>query len=287
MSRMTGPEIIQSIAALRARVGQWRAAGESVALAPTMGALHDGHISLVELARARARRVVVSVFVNPAQFAPNEDFAQYPRPFEADVARLSGAGADVVFHPDVAEMYPEGFATAVVPAGPASAGLEDKFRPTHFQGVATVVTKLLLQCLPDVAVFGEKDFQQLAMIRRLTRDLDLPVEIIGAPTLREADGLALSSRNAYLDPAERKRAATLNQAMRWAADRFHAGEPLEDVLRDSRASISAAGFLLDYLEARDAASLAPPAPDQRAGLRMLAAGRLGRTRLIDNIPLGT
>ena len=284
---MKAPEVIETVDALRARVRAWRAAGDTVALVPTMGALHAGHVSLVELARRRARRVIVSVFVNPTQFGPNEDFARYPRPFGADLDKLAMAQADVVFHPDASEMYPEGFATTISLAGPAAAGLEDRFRPTHFQGVATIVAKLLLQPLPDVAIFGEKDFQQLAVIRQLARDLHLPVEIVGAPTMREADGLALSSRNIYLDERQRKFAPNLHQAMQWAAGRIHAGEPVELAVREAAAAISAAGFVIDYLEVRDARTLAPPTPGQKPGeLRLLAAARLGTTRLIDNIAVG-
>ncbi len=282
-SAVPTPAVHKTVAELRRGLGAWRKSGERIALVPTMGALHAGHISLVELARAKAGRVVVSIFVNPAQFAPNEDFARYPRVFEQDLALLAAAGADAVFHPAPGEIYPEGFATTVSLAGPATAGLEDRFRPTHFQGVATIVAKLLIQALPDIAVFGEKDFQQLAVIRRMAADLDLPAQILGAPTLREADGLALSSRNAYLSERERKFAPHLNQAMQWAAGRIRAGEPLEAALRDARAAISGAGFNLDYLEVRDAGTLAPPAVGQIQGLRLLAAARLGTTRLIDNI----
>ena len=284
---MKAPEVIETVDALRARVRQWRAAGDTVALVPTMGALHAGHVSLVELARKRARRVIVSVFVNPTQFGPNEDFARYPRPFGADLDKLAMAQADVAFHPDAAEMYPEGFATTVSLTGPAAAGLEDRFRPTHFQGVATIVAKLLLQPLPDIAIFGEKDFQQLAVIRQMARDLHLPVEIIGAPTVREADGLALSSRNIYLDERQRKFAPNLYQAMRWAAGRIREGETIDLAVREAAAAISAAGFVIDYLEVRDSSTLAAPAPGQKpAELRLLAAARMGATRLIDNIAVG-
>lgn len=283
---MKRPEIIETVAALRACVRQWRAAGEAVALVPTMGALHAGHVELVELARARARRVIVSIFVNPTQFGPGEDFSRYPRTLDADLDKLAAVGADAVFHPSAAEMYPDGFAATVVVAGPAVAGLEDRFRPTHFQGVATVVTKLLLQAMPDVAIFGEKDFQQLAVIRRMVRDLDIPVEIVGAPTLREDDGLALSSRNIYLDARQRKLAPDLHTAMQWAARRIVEGTPIPEALKDASAAISASGFVIDYIEVRDAGTLAPPTPDQKpAELRLLAAARMGTTRLIDNIPV--
>jgi pantoate--beta-alanine ligase len=283
---MKQPDVIATVADLRARVRQWRAAGETVALVPTMGALHVGHMSLVELARSRASRVVVSIFVNPTQFGPNEDFERYPRSFDADLAKLAEAGADVAFHPAASEMYPKGFATTISLAGPASAGLEDRFRPTHFAGVATIVAKLLLQPLPDVAIFGEKDFQQLAVIRQMARDLDIPVEIIGAPTMREADGLALSSRNAYLDERQRKFAPSLYKAMRWCADRIHAGESMAQAVNEAGAVISGAGFVIDYLEVRDARTLAPVEQGRVDGLRLLAAAKMGRTRLIDNIAIG-
>jgi pantoate--beta-alanine ligase len=284
---MRKPEVVTTVAALRAKVRQWRAAGGAVALAPTMGALHAGHIALVELARSRCARVVVSIFVNPTQFGPGEDFSRYPRTLEADLVKLAGAGVDLVFHPSADEMYPDGFATSVSVDGPAVAGLEDRFRPTHFKGVATVVAKLLSQAQPDVAVFGEKDFQQLAVIRRMARDLDLPVEIVAAPTLREADGLAMSSRNVYLDERQRRFAAHLNQSMEWAARRVRDGEDRAEAVREAAASICGAGFVIDYLELRDAATLAPPRPDQPpAELRLLAAARMGQTRLIDNIAVG-
>ena len=280
---MTTPAILPTVTELRAQVRAWREAREGVALVPTMGALHAGHIALVTLAKKREARVVVSIFVNPTQFAPHEDFSKYPRTFEADVAKLAAAGADAVFHPDPEEMYPEGFCTTVSLRGPATAGLEDRFRPTHFQGVASVVAKLLLQCLPDVAIFGEKDFQQLAVIRQMVRDLDIPVEILGAPTVREADGLAMSSRNAYLSEQERAVAPVLHRSMKKAATRIRDGEAVEAALVAARTAIAQAGFELDYLEVRDAGSLAEVKCRYRKGLRMLIAARLGRTRLIDNI----
>ena len=198
----------RTVAALRARVAAWRAAGDAVALVPTMGALHEGHLALARAAAERAKRVVVSIFVNPAQFAPNEDFSTYPRDEAADMAKLASVGVDAVFAPDVAEMYPPGFATSITVAGPAL-GLESDFRPHFFGGVATIVAKLLLSCLPDAALFGEKDYQQLIVVRRMVADLAIPTEIVGLPTIREPDGLALSSRNAYLSPAERKLAPRL------------------------------------------------------------------------------
>jgi pantoate--beta-alanine ligase len=280
---MSGVRMIGSVSGLRAQVAQWRAAGERVALVPTMGALHDGHVSLTHLARESAGRVVVSIFVNPSQFAPGEDFAAYPRTLEADSARLGEAGVDAIFHPGPKDMYPPGFATTISVAGPAVAGLEDRFRPTHFAGVATVVAKLLIQAAPDVVVFGDKDFQQLAVIRRLVRDLDLPVAIIGGPTIREADGLAMSSRNAYLRPDERAVAPMLNRVMREVAGALRAGRALEQALEAGRAMLVQAGFVVDYLELRDDDSLAPVAGSPAGNLRLLAAARIGKTRLIDNL----
>lgn len=282
---MSQPTVVNSIAELRALTAAWRRAGATIGLVPTMGALHEGHISLTRLMREKTARTVVSIFVNPTQFGPNEDFARYPRTFEADCAKLAAAGVDAVFAPAPAEVYPEGFCTTISLAGPATAGLEDAFRPTHFAGVATVVAKLFTMVAPDAAIFGQKDFQQLAVIRRMAGDLNVPVEIIGAPTLREADGLAMSSRNIYLSPEERQAAPTLNRAMRAAAAAIRSGAPVARTLDEARAAIAAAGFVIDYLEVRDAASLAPvDQPDGRA-LRMLAAARLGKTRLIDNISL--
>ena len=280
---MSTPVIVRTVAELRQAVAAFRRAGERVALVPTMGALHAGHVSLVELARTKAQRVVASIFVNPTQFAPNEDFSKYPRTFDADVAKLAAAQCDLVFAPAPDAMYGQGFATTISLEGPATAGLEDAVRPTHFQGVATVVAKLLIQCAPDVAVFGEKDFQQLAVIRRMVRDLDLPVDIVGAPTMREADGLAMSSRNVYLSPADRAAAPALFRTLRACAGRIAAGEPFAVVLADGRAQIEKAGLKLDYLELRDAASLAPVDEAATGPLRLLVAARIGSTRLIDNM----
>jgi pantoate--beta-alanine ligase len=246
-----------------------------------MGALHAGHVSLGAIGKARARRVVYSIFVNPTQFAPNEDFSAYPRTFEDDIAKLAALGADAVFAPTPAIMYPPGFATTVSLKGPATAELEDRFRPTHFAGVATIVSKLLIQAMPDIAIFGEKDFQQLAVIRQMARDLDIPTVIEGAPTLREPDGLAMSSRNAYLSSEERATAPLLHRVMREAASAIAAGETAHGVLDYSRQRIEQGGFVLDYLEWRDATTLG--APTLRRPSRLLAAARIGRTRLIDNL----
>ncbi len=267
----------------RTSMAKLRHSGRTVALVPTMGALHRGHLALVRLARRRADRVVVSIFVNPAQFAPHEDFGTYPRNMAADLAALAPLGVDLVWAPDAAEMYPQGFATRIAPTGPAEAGLEDAFRPHFFGGVATVVAKLLTQVQPDVAVFGQKDYQQLQVVTRLARDLDLPVRIIGAPTTREKDGLALSSRNVYLSAQERAVAPTLHRVLAATAERIARGANVAQALAEGRAEIARAGFALDYLEARHAETLAPVGSPADGPIRLLVAARLGSTRLIDNI----
>ncbi len=270
------------VPALRAQVRAWRAADEGVALVPTMGALHEGHLSLVRQAQAGSRRVVVSIFVNPTQFGPHEDFSRYPRVLEADLALLAEAGADAAFLPDVATMYPPGFATTVT-VTELTEVLCGPVRPGHFAGVATVVTKLLLQGLPDRAIFGEKDFQQLQVIRRATRDLDIPVAIEGAPTLREPDGLALSSRNRYLSEEERRTAPALYAVLQRVAEAVRGGADTAPVLAEGRAALEAAGFgPVQYLSVNDAESLAP-LEQVRGPARVLAAAFLGRTRLIDNV----
>jgi len=248
-----------------------------------MGALHAGHLALVRQARRRAQRVVVSIFVNPTQFAPHEDFASYPRTWAADLAALAELKVDIVWAPSAAVMYPPDFDTRIVPGGPAQAGLEDKFRPHFFSGVATVVAKLFLQVAPDVAVFGEKDFQQLKVVSAMARDLNIPVKIVGAPIVRDKDGLALSSRNAYLSATERQLAPTLHRVLRDCARRLKTGEDFGRVLGNGRAELERAGFAVDYLEVRDANTLAPVTLRGAGPLRLLAAARLGRTRLIDNV----
>jgi pantoate--beta-alanine ligase len=248
-----------------------------------MGALHDGHIALVRLARRRARRVVVSIFVNPTQFAPNEDFASYPRTLKGDLAALAEAGVSLVWAPTVGTMYPDGFATRIAPEGPAKVGLEDAFRPHFFGGVATVVTKLLVQCAPDVAIFGEKDYQQFKVVSRLVTDLDLPAKIVGAPIVREANGLAMSSRNAYLSAEQREVAATLYRVLTDCAQRIADQDHIARVLDEGSAAIEGAGFMLDYLEARHADSLVKVQSITDGPLRLLVAARLGSTRLIDNV----
>ncbi|MBB3771123.1 pantoate--beta-alanine ligase [Angulomicrobium tetraedrale] len=273
---------LHNVAELRAQVRAWRAAGERVALVPTMGALHAGHVELMNVARTLAQRIVVSIFVNPTQFAPTEDLGRYPRTLAADLEKADAAGVDIAFVPDVAEMYPPGFVTTISLAGPAL-GLETDFRPTHFAGVATVVAKLLLQTGPDVALFGEKDYQQLQVVTRMTRDLDLPVDIVGVPTVREADGLALSSRNVYLSAEDRATAPVLHRALQAAAAEIRAGGDIAAAVATARAQVIASGFALDYLEARHAHSLAPIAAPEEGPIRLLVAARIGATRLIDNI----
>lgn len=273
---------VHTVAALRDEVRRWRAAGQRVALVPTMGALHAGHVALMRAARQHADRIVISVFVNPTQFAPTEDLSRYPRTLEADLDKADAAGVDLAFVPDVAQMYPEGFATTISLTGPAL-GLESEFRPTHFAGVATVVAKLLIQAMPDAALFGEKDYQQLQVVTRLARDIDLPVDIVGVPTVREADGLALSSRNVYLTAGERAAAPALHRALSHAAAGIVAGEPVVEAVEAARRSVIAAGFALDYLEARHAVTLAPVASRADGPIRLLVAARIGATRLIDNL----
>ncbi len=248
-----------------------------------MGALHRGHIALVRQAKRRARRVVVSIFVNPAQFAPAEDFGSYPRRFAEDIAALRAESVDLVWAPGTETMYPSGFATRIAPEGAALAGLEDKFRPHFFGGVATIVAKLLTQVAPDFAMFGEKDYQQLRVVTQMAKDLDLPVKIVGVPTVREGDGLALSSRNGYLSETERQVAPTLYRVLRASAADIKGGEDIARVLAVGRANIELAGFALDYLEARHAATLAPVATRKDGPIRLLVAAKIGKTRLIDNI----
>lgn len=273
--------VVRNVPALRNAVREWRRAGLTVGLVPTMGALHEGHLSLVRAAKERCGRVVASLFVNPRQFAPHEDFERYPRDEVGDAALLAGAGCDLLFAPERAAMYPEGFATSVIVAD-VSVPLEGDFRPHFFGGVATVVTKLLLQCLPDVALFGEKDYQQLLVIKKLARDLDIPVEIVGCPTVREHDGLAMSSRNAYLNESERRIAGRLNLILHDAIKAVRNGTPIQEAEAQASRHLTAAGFTcVDYVAIRDADTLAPVADVSNA--RILAAAWLGKTRLIDNM----
>jgi pantoate--beta-alanine ligase len=275
--------ILRTLPVLRRAVDNFRTRKGTVALVPTMGALHDGHVSLVRQAKRRAKRVIVSIFVNPTQFAPTEDFGSYPRTWKADIAKLSAEDVDAVWHPDVKIMYPDGFATRIVPEGPATAGLEDRFRPHFFGGVATVVGKLFTQCRPDVAIFGEKDFQQLRVVTQMSRDLDLGVKVIGSKTVRERDGLAMSSRNVYLSADERRVAPELFRAMKECAARLRAGDELAAALAAGTEITRQAGFALDYLEVRHAETLAPVASIEDGPLRILVAAKLGTTRLIDNM----
>ena len=275
--------ILRTLPVLRRAVDNFRSRKATIALVPTMGALHDGHVSLVRLAKRRAKRVIVSIFVNPTQFAPTEDFGSYPRTWKSDVARLAAEDVDAIWHPDVKTMYPDGFATRIVPEGPATAGLEDRFRPHFFGGVATVVGKLFTQCRPDIAVFGEKDFQQLRVVTQMARDLDLGVKVIGSKTVRERDGLAMSSRNVYLSAEERRMAPELFRAMKETAAQLRAGADLAAALATGTGIIRQAGFALDYLEVRHAETLAPVASIEDGPLRILVAAKLGTTRLIDNM----
>jgi pantoate--beta-alanine ligase len=277
------PAVARTIPALRKAIAACKTGGKTLALVPTMGALHAGHLALVERAAGLADRVVVSIFVNPAQFAPHEDLASYPRRFQQDLTALARHRVALVWAPSVDVMYPDGFATRIVPEGVAAVGLEDAFRPHFFGGVATVVAKLLSQCLPDIAIFGEKDYQQLQVVTQLARDLNLPVKIVGAPVVRERDGLALSSRNAYLSPEERTIAPVLHRVLKDCAGKLRKGRPLQSVLAEGREAIQRAGFVLDYLEARYADTLQPAASPRQARLRLLVAAKLGTTRLIDNL----
>lgn len=278
-------QIIRDVSALRSAVRHLRTDGATLALVPTMGALHAGHLALVAEARRKADHVVVSIFVNPTQFGPNEDFAAYPRDEPRDAALLIDAGVSLLWAPDVAAMYPAGHATHI-----AVAGLGDDFcgaaRPGHFDGVATVVTKLFNQVQPDIALFGEKDWQQLAIIRQMTADLDLPVAVHGVAIVREADGLARSSRNAYLSEGQRAAAAAFPRALKEAARAIAAGTPVAEALAGAEAAILAGGFeSIDYIALADAVTL-ERLETWREPARLLAAARLGRTRLIDNWPVG-
>lgn len=286
---MSEIDIVRTVEALRRKTAAWRAEGLRIGLVPTMGALHEGHLSLVRRALQDADRVIASVFVNPTQFAPGEDFEAYPRSEAQDAAMLAGAGCHLLYAPTAEAIYPQGFATTVTVSG-VSTPLEGERRPTHFAGVATVVAKLLIQALPDVAVFGEKDYQQLQVIRRLARDLDLPVGIVGAPTARAPDGLALSSRNAYLSPGQREIAGRLNAVIAELARETASGMAVATAETRAADALIAAGFdSVDYVEVRHAEDLSDlgPGPLGQAPARVLAAAWLGKTRLIDNMPVTT
>lgn len=276
--------IVRTTRDLRAAVKTWRRSGKSVALVPTMGALHEGHLSLIALARKHAQRVVVSIFVNPTQFGPNEDFSTYPRDEAGDWSKLAAARADLLYAPSVEEIYPHDFSSRVEVIGLTS-GLEGASRPRHFAGVTTVVTKLFLQAMPDIAIFGEKDYQQLLVIRQLVKDLDLPIRIIGAPILRESDGLALSSRNAYLDETSREIAPRFNAVLEEVSKDLTQGRPIHEATFLGKDWLEGAGFKVDYLEVCDAATLMPVGEHVGVPARLLGAVYLGRVRLIDNVPV--
>lgn len=280
--QMNNPKIATTISDLRARLSPWRGKGERIGLVPTMGALHDGHLSLVRETKKHCARTVASIFVNPAQFAPHEDFDRYPRDLDSDSKKLAVAGVDLIFAPSVAEMYPTGFATRVEVGGP-SAGLETDFRPHFFAGVATVVSKLLIAAMPDYAIFGEKDYQQLLVIRRMVADLGLPIEIAGGAIVREADGLAMSSRNAYLNPEQRKVAGQLNRVLHDVKRKLRYSNGPRRAEEYARDELLKAGFdSVDYVAIRDATTLAPIEYIDGAA-RILAAVKIGSTRLIDNM----
>ena len=279
-------QIVEHVAALRAALHAWRLRDERVAFVPTMGNLHEGHFSLVELARRHAQRVVVSSFVNPTQFGPHEDYNRYPRTPERDQAGLVAAGCDLLFFPQVHEMYPYGAEHCVTIHVPGvTEELDGAWRPGHFDGVATVVTRLFNAVQPDVVVLGSKDFQQLQTIRYLVRDLAMPIEIVAAPTRREADGLAMSSRNQYLSLDERARAPTLHRTLQRMRERLHSGDAISAIEHEARAALEAEDFSVDYIELRRAQDLRRPEPGQRSGLVALVAARLGTTRLIDNLEI--
>lgn len=280
---MTQPQIIHTISELRLRIAHWRKQGDRIGLVPTMGALHPGHISLVEQVAAQADKVVVSIFVNPTQFAPHEDFASYPRTLGDDRAKLAAAGrTDLIFAPPVSEIYAPGDVTSLAVGGP-SEGLETDFRPHFFGGVATVVAKLLIAVMPDIAIFGEKDYQQLLVIRRMAQDLALPIEIVGAAIVREPDGLALSSRNAYLNADERRIAAQLNVILKDVIAKLRAGIDIGEAERAGKAALLSVGFdSVDYMAVRNAENL-KPLTDLTGPTRILTAAKIGKTRLIDNM----
>jgi pantoate--beta-alanine ligase len=275
--------IVSGVCELRQSVAAFRKAGMRVGLVPTMGALHDGHLSLLHEAKKRADRVIVSIFVNPTQFAPNEDYDSYPRTLNADADKIAETGAaDLIFAPSAREMYPTNFATGILVGGPAR-GLESDHRPHFFAGVAVIVAKLLIAATPDVAVFGEKDYQQLLVVRRLTADLGLPVEIVGAPILRDADGLAMSSRNVYLSQAEHAVAVRMNAVLKQTGDSLRRGTAIVEAEADGKRALLDAGFQsVDYVAVRDAATLGALETLDRPA-RLLAAAKIGRTRLIDNM----
>jgi pantoate--beta-alanine ligase len=276
------PPVVRTVEALRRATAKWRAKELTWAVVPTMGALHEGHLTLVREGLAYADKVVVTIFVNPKQFAPAEDLDRYPRDEAGDLEKLRSAGANLVFAPQREAMYPDGFVTGVSIGGPAKAGLEDRFRPHFFDGVATVVAKLFVQTQAQFAMFGEKDYQQLLVVTAMARDLDLPIEVIGVPTVREEDGLAMSSRNQYLSKPERAMAPAIYRSLMQAAEKIRGGVQPQRATTAAARSLMTLGFEVDYVTARHALTLAPVASADEP-IRLLAAVRLGKTRLIDNI----
>jgi len=277
------PRIIRTIEGLRRETAKWRDNDLTIALVPTMGALHEGHLALVAEGLEHADRVVVTIFVNAKQFGANEDLSRYPRDEAGDVAKLAAAGAHLIFAPKAEEMYGENFATAVVLKGPAKANLEDKFRPHFFDGVATIVAKLFIQSGSDFAIFGQKDYQQLQVVTRMARDLDIPIEVIGVPTVRATDGLAMSSRNQYLTKTERHQATAIYKSLNQAAEKIRNGTDPQKAMRAASRSLTTLGFKVDYVTARNAETLDEPHSQSKEPLRLLAAAWIGKTRLIDNI----
>ena len=275
--------VARDIKSLRKRIVRWRGQGLKTALVPTMGALHDGHLSLVDAVHKKADRVVASIYINPTQFAAGEDLSTYPRDEAGDLKKLKSHKTNLAYVPDNTEMYPGGFSTTVSVSGPANAGLEDKHRPHFFDGVATIVAKLLIQARCDIAIFGEKDYQQLLVITHMARDLNIPTQIYGGETIREIDGLAMSSRNMYLSDKEREIAPSLHKVLQDTAEKLRAGKVPKTVLASAKRTLTKTGFKTDYVEARNAETLAHLTPGKDEPVRLLAAAHLGKTRLIDNI----
>ncbi len=276
------PKIVRTVESLRREVARWKADNLAVAIVPTMGALHQGHIELVHEGFRCADRVVTSIFVNPKQFGVNEDLSRYPRDEEGDVEKLADAGVPLIFAPNADEMYSAGFSTTIKMQGPATAGLEDKYRPQFFDGVATVVAKLFLQSGANFAMFGEKDYQQLQVVKRVVSDLNIPISVIGVSTIRDEDGMALSSRNRYLSKTERAQATAIYKSLTQAAEKIRGGGNPQSATRAASRSLTTLGFKVDYVAARNSESLAVPTHSGEP-LRLLAAAWLGKTRLIDNI----
>ena len=277
------PKIVRTVEGLRRETGNWRAKDYSFAIVPTMGALHEGHLQLVKEGLKLADRVIVSIFINPRQFAEGEDLSRYPRDEEGDLAKLSKAGAHLIYAPGMDQIYSANFSTTISLGGPAKANLEDKFRPQFFDGVATIVAKLFIQSSADYAMFGEKDYQQLQVVKFLAKDLDMPIEVVGVPTVRDPDGLALSSRNQYLSKVERQHATAIYKSLTQAADKIHQGVDIQTATRAAARSLTTLGFRVDYVTARNAETLAVPSSNNDKPLRLFAAAWLGTTRLIDNI----